>query len=76
LALLEWFDKFPEFKTNNLYLTGISYAGIYLPFIANKIDQHNTESKYDSTMDYMNLKGILVGNGLVDYTVDGYPSLP
>ncbi len=32
-AVLAWFDKFPEFKSNELYISGESYAGIYVPYL-------------------------------------------
>ena len=36
-ALSAWYEKFPEFGGNDLYLTGESYAGIYIPRLAKSI---------------------------------------
>lgn len=32
-AVLAFFDKFPEFKANELYISGESYAGMYVPYL-------------------------------------------
>lgn len=40
-AVLGWYEKFPEFKTNDLYISGESYAGIYVPYLVNQIHNHN-----------------------------------
>jgi carboxypeptidase C (cathepsin A) len=34
IALRNFFLKFPEFAKHELYLTGESYAGIYVPYLA------------------------------------------
>ena len=36
-ALAGWYEKFPERKAADLYLTGESYAGIYVPKLAQQI---------------------------------------
>lgn len=41
-ALLAFYGKFPELRTKPLYLSGESYAGIYIPSFARKIIMHNT----------------------------------
>merc|ERR1719361_3166970 len=33
-ALYSFYDKFPEFKTNKLFVSGESYAGIYVPYLS------------------------------------------
>ena len=37
-AVLSWYLKFPEYKTNKLYITGESYAGMYVPYLTYAID--------------------------------------
>ena len=55
-TLIAFFNAFPEYKNRDFYLTGESYAGQYVPNIANYL------LTADITKD-INLKGIAVGNG-------------
>jgi carboxypeptidase C (cathepsin A) len=63
-------DKFPDLKGNDLYIAGESYAGIYVPKLAKKIDDYiqANPGKYAPKM-----KGFIVGNPVTDYSVDGKP---
>jgi carboxypeptidase C (cathepsin A) len=66
-ALLDFFQKFPSFKGRDFYISGESYAGIYVPTLAYRVIMYNkgvAESKK------INLKGILVGNGVADWNYD------
>ncbi|KAL3641159.1 Serine carboxypeptidase-like 42 [Castilleja foliolosa] len=61
IFLMEWYKKFPTFKTRDLLLTGESYAGHYIPQLAVALLDHNEHSK-----DFkFNLKGVFIGNPLL-----------
>ena len=62
--LLNWFKAFPEFSTQDFFITGESYAGIYVPTLANRIVDGNAAG-----MPYVNLKGIAVGDGCIGNSV-------
>ncbi|KAK9944066.1 hypothetical protein M0R45_009650 [Rubus argutus] len=59
--LLKWYEKFPAFKSRELFLAGESYAGHYIPQLANAILDHN---KYSTGFKF-NLKGVAIGNPLL-----------
>uniref|UniRef100_A0A8C9ELD9 Carboxypeptidase n=1 Tax=Pavo cristatus TaxID=9049 RepID=A0A8C9ELD9_PAVCR len=60
LALKEFLRLFPEYSKNDLFLTGESYGGIYIPTLAEWVMQDPS----------LNLKGIAVGNGLSSYEIN------
>ncbi|TXG47336.1 hypothetical protein EZV62_026630 [Acer yangbiense] len=70
--LHKWFLKFPSYKTRTFYIAGESYAGKYVPELAELIHDKNKDPSL-----YIPLKGILLGNpetsnaedwsGMVDY---------
>jgi hypothetical protein len=64
--LLNWYKKFPEYKTNELYLTGESYAGHYLPTLAREIVWYNDAQGNTQGGSQVNFKGWLVGNPWTD----------
>ncbi|KAG7533142.1 Alpha/Beta hydrolase fold [Arabidopsis thaliana x Arabidopsis arenosa] len=59
--LLRWFDKFPDLKSRDLFLTGESYAGHYIPQLADAILDYNSRSSGFK----FNIKGIAIGNPLL-----------
>ncbi|EOA12515.1 hypothetical protein CARUB_v10026338mg [Capsella rubella] len=61
LFLLRWFDKFPALKSHDLFLTGESYAGHYIPQLADAILSYNSRSSGFR----FNIKGIAIGNPLL-----------
>ncbi|KAJ4976419.1 hypothetical protein NE237_001525 [Protea cynaroides] len=70
--LHKWFNKFPTYRSRSFYIAGESYAGKYVPELAELIYDMNKDPSL-----YINLKGFLLGNpetsdahdwrGLVDY---------
>ncbi|XP_010447670.1 PREDICTED: serine carboxypeptidase-like 29 [Camelina sativa] len=60
--LLKWVERFPEYKGRDFYIVGESYAGHYIPQLSEVIVRHNRGSDKTS----INLKGYMVGNGLMD----------
>ncbi|XP_026804092.1 venom serine carboxypeptidase-like [Rhopalosiphum maidis] len=60
-ALVQFFELFPEYRNNDFYVTGESFAGHYVPAISYTIHQNNLGAKVK-----INLKGLAIGNGLVD----------
>ncbi|EFJ27736.1 serine carboxypeptidase-like enzyme [Selaginella moellendorffii] len=66
LFLLGWFRKFPEFRSSDLYITGESYAGHYVPQLASVILGHNERNRQEE----LRLKGIAIGNPLLNLGID------
>ncbi|GBG89208.1 hypothetical protein CBR_g48916 [Chara braunii] len=60
--LLEWMKAHPTFTKNPLYLAGESYAGVYIPMLAQKI----VKGLDTKLQPLLNLKGYLIGNGVVE----------
>jgi serine carboxypeptidase-like clade 1 len=59
-ALQDFFTtKFPELSQNEFFITGESYAGVYIPTLTKEIFDHAPE---------INLKGIAVGDPCTDNT--------
>merc|ERR1719161_164785 len=56
-ALQQWFVKFPEYKSNDFFITGESYAGVYIPTLTKEILDHAPE---------INIKGIAVSDPCTD----------
>ncbi len=60
-GLNDFFKKYPQFVKNKFYLTGESYAAVYLSLPALKI-LNDQSSK-------INLKGLVIGNGVFDQLI-------
>ncbi|KAK9111334.1 hypothetical protein Scep_018853 [Stephania cephalantha] len=66
IFLMKWFEKYPEHKNKEFFLTGESYAGHYIPQLADVLLQHNEHS----TDFKFNIKGVAIGNPLLNLDRD------
>ncbi|KAM0965583.1 hypothetical protein ACFX13_021857 [Malus domestica] len=63
LFLQKWLEKFPQYRNRSLYITGESYAGHYVPQLAELMLQFKKEYQF-------NLKGIALGNPVLEFATD------
>ncbi|EOO00356.1 putative carboxypeptidase kex1 protein [Phaeoacremonium minimum UCRPA7] len=61
--LEKWFDLFPEYEQDDLYIAGESFAGQHIPYIAKAIVERN---KKPNIGHKWNLKNLIIGNGWID----------
>ncbi|BBN05140.1 serine carboxypeptidase-like clade II [Marchantia polymorpha subsp. ruderalis] len=67
MFLLNWFEKFPEYKSREFFLTGESYAGHYIPQLAQLVLKYNENPTRGFSF---NLIGVALGNPLIRLRVD------
>jgi carboxypeptidase C (cathepsin A) len=54
--LVNFFNAYPEYKSHKFYITGESYAGVYIPMLVDEISR-------DVLHADLNLVGMAIGNG-------------
>jgi serine carboxypeptidase-like clade 1 len=59
---LQWFDKFPQFLSNPLYIGGDSYSGMIVPTVTSEIARGNFSCLQVS---------VIISTQLITY-LDGY----
>ncbi|CAN8291077.1 unnamed protein product [Cochlearia groenlandica] len=62
--LQRWFLKFPHYLNRSLFITGESYAGHYVPQLAELM------IKYNKKHHLFNLRGIAIGNPVLEFSTD------
>ena len=61
-ALKSFFEKFPHLKSNEFFISGESYGGIYIPTLSARV----VKNKFPT-----NFKGMIIGNGYLDVEILG-----
>jgi len=64
-CLIQLYTLFPNLKDSDLFITGESYAGKYVPSFAYRVHKENELARKNKER-LINLKGIAVGDGLID----------
>ena len=62
-ALRQFFELFPDLRSNAFYVTGESYAGKYVPAAAFTIHERNAKA---APSQRINLQGVAIGDGAFD----------
>lgn len=70
--LLKWLELYPEFISNPFYISGESYAGIYVPTLASQV----VKGIKSGVKPAINFKGYMIGNGVCDDQHDGNALVP
>ncbi|KAK1390341.1 Carboxypeptidase [Heracleum sosnowskyi] len=65
--LVNWLQRHPQWRTHDFFISGESYAGHYVPQLAELIYDRNKDT---SKHPYINLKGFIVGNPETDDSYD------
>ncbi|KAF9590956.1 hypothetical protein IFM89_000501 [Coptis chinensis] len=62
IFLVNWLERFPQYKHRDFYITGESYAGHYVPQLSQLVYERNKGIQNP----ILNFKGFMVGNAVID----------
>ncbi|KAA8896541.1 pheromone-processing carboxypeptidase kex1 [Sphaerosporella brunnea] len=63
IFLTKFFEMFPEYEADDIYIAGESYAGQHIPYITDAILKRNEQAGVKTPWS---VKGLLIGNGWID----------
>jgi len=62
-ALRRFFALFPEYSRNKFFISGESYAGVYVPMLAERVTMGMDAAEWSKANGMPVMAGVLVGNG-------------
>uniref|UniRef100_N1QQG1 Carboxypeptidase n=1 Tax=Aegilops tauschii TaxID=37682 RepID=N1QQG1_AEGTA len=68
--LVNWFERFPQFKGHDFYIAGESYAGHYVPNLAEKIVEQNKKVHKSRRINFKGFMLSQIGNAAIDEASD------
>jgi len=75
-AVTEFFEDYSGYVNQPLFITGESYGGTIATLLALRIDERNKLALVNPSLGTpWQLKGLILGNPLIDPSVDATPSL-
>ena len=75
IFIKKFLEIYPEFSGSDLYITGESFAGHFIPPIAEKVFEFVEKFSSSNYKPILNFKGISIGNGWID-PISHYLSYP
>lgn len=72
IFMKQFYKYWPLRAQNPTFIYGLSYGGMYAPYLSLALHQNNQEFKMNKTSLFVNLKGFIVGNGATDWTTDPF----
>ncbi|WOG91032.1 hypothetical protein DCAR_0310280 [Daucus carota subsp. sativus] len=70
--LCKWLEKHPQFRSNPLYITGVSYSGLTIPAVVEEIFNGNEAGNEPR----INIEGYVLGNPLTVKDIDFNARIP
>jgi len=69
--LHSFLEVFSDYRRRPLFIAGESYAGFYIPWISQHLLelQHSEDTANRAFIESVNLQGVAIGNGAIDYAI-------
>ena len=66
----QFYSDWPELRGNSMYISGVGFGGVFASLLALNVHRFNKEKELYEENSLINLKGVFVANGVVDFRAD------